>query len=178
VTQLAQGTWDDAAAWVGRVLAQVRGPDPVTAIDFRRQLEVMAFDCPLHTDEAVARAHGYETVPSPVSMTRTWSLPSYWEPGAARPGAEPMTAMIAVAQVPGVGDTILGTHVRGEHHEPLYPGDRVTATAVLRSVTPKTTRVGAGAFLVVETTFTNQRDAVLTVETATLFRFQRGQQAA
>lgn len=175
MAELVQGTWEDAQAMVGQVIAQVRGPDPVAAMDFRRQLEIMAFDCPLHTDEATAQAHGYRTVPSPVSMTRTWSLPSYWSPGEPRPGDVPMALMTAIARVPGVGDTILGTHVRSEHHEPLYPGDRVTATAILQSVTPKRTRVGDGAFLVIQTTFTNQHDVVLTVETATLFRFPRGQ---
>jgi hypothetical protein len=172
--QFAQGSWSDAEAMIGQVLHRASGPDPVSATDFRRKLEVIAFDCPLHTDEACAREHGYRTVVSPISMTRVWSLPSYWEPGRPRPHEDAMPLIIAAARIPGEGDTILATHVRCEHFESLYPGDRVTGVSVLKSVTPKTTRVGAGAFLVVETTFNNQHDEVVTVETATLFRFTRG----
>jgi acyl dehydratase len=84
-----------------------------------------------------------------------------------------MSTPIPATDVPGEGDTMIATGVRTEHLAPIYPGDRVSATAVLRSVTPKTTRVGRGAFLVVETTYTNQRDERVAVETVTLLRFQQ-----
>jgi acyl dehydratase len=173
----AQGSWGDAEAMVGQVIGRIDGPDPVAATDFRRKLEVLAVDVPIHTDEAVAREHGYRTVVSPVSMTRVWAIPSYWEPGRPRPGGAPLSVMFASANVPGEGDTMLATHIRCEHFEPLYPGDRVSSVAILKSVTRKTTRVGPGAFLVIETTFSNQRGEVVTVETSTVFRFQRGEGA-
>jgi acyl dehydratase len=68
---------------------------------------------------------------------------------------------------------MIATGVRTKHLEPIYPGDRISAAAVLRSVTPKQTRVGPGAFLVVETTYTNQRDERVAVETVTLLRFEQ-----
>jgi hypothetical protein len=40
-------------------------------------------------------------------------------------------------------------------------------------VTPKTTRIGPGAFLVVETTYTNQHGERVSVETVSLLRFQQ-----
>jgi acyl dehydratase len=171
---LAQGSWSDAEALVGQIIGRFGGPDPVSAADIRRKLEVLAFDCPLHYDERAARAHGYETIVAPVSMTRAWSIPAYWQPGMPRSGAAPLAVMFAAANVPGEGDTTLATRIRCEYFEPLHPGDRVSATAVLRSVQRKTTRVGAGAFLLVETTFVNQRGEVIMVETSTIFRYQRG----
>jgi acyl dehydratase len=72
---------------------------------------------------------------------------------------------------------VFATELTIEHHEPVYPGDRLAATAVLRRVTPNTTRVGAGAFMEVETTFVNRRDEVVTVELATVFRFDRAHNA-
>lgn len=49
-----------------------RGADSVTQNDIRRKLEVFFtfFSCPLHDDEAAAKAHGYLGVVAPVTMTR------------------------------------------------------------------------------------------------------------
>ena len=168
----AEGTWEDAEALVGSTIAVLEGADAVSAADIRRKLEVIGWDCPLHTDPGCAARHGHPDVVSPVSMARVWAMPGYWRPGDPRAATEPMTTPIPATLVPGEGDTMVATGVRMEHHRPLHPGDRVTATAVLKSVTRKTTRVGVGAFIVVETTYRDQRDEVVSVETATLLRYR------
>jgi acyl dehydratase len=165
--------WREAQALLDAEVGAFAGPDAVCAADIRRKLEVIGLDCALHHDETVAREHGYRTIVAPVSMTRTWALGAFWSPGVPVPGTEPMHVLHASQLVPGPGDTTIASHLRLRHEEPLHPGDRVTASAVLRSVTPKTTRVGAGAFFVVETTYANQRGATVSVETATLFRTTR-----
>jgi 3-methylfumaryl-CoA hydratase len=173
VSNLTPGTWADAEAMVGAVIATLEGADAVSAGDIRRKLEVIGWDCPLHTDEACAREHGYRSIVSPVSMARVWAMPAYWSPGQPSLGVEPMSTPIPATDVPGEGDTMIATGVRTEHLAPIHPGDRISATAVLRSVTRKNTRVGPGAFLVVETTYTNQRGEKVSVETVTLLRFQQ-----
>src|SRR5207237_4493080 len=85
LVDLRDGTWEDAESWVGRELAQYQGADDVTVGDIRRRLEVLAWDCPLHYDEAVARQYGYRTVVSPATMLMTWAMPAYWAPGDPRP---------------------------------------------------------------------------------------------
>jgi acyl dehydratase len=172
-SNLAEGTWEQAEALVGATLAVLEGADPVSRADIRRKLEVLGWDCPLHRDAEVARAHGYRDVISPASMVRVWAMPPYWRPSEPRVGAELMTTPLPAASIPGDGDTMIATRVRMEYLAPLYEGDRVTAEAVLESVTRKTTRVGAGAFLVVRTTYRNQHEEPVSVETATLFRYQR-----
>jgi acyl dehydratase len=166
--------WGDAIGQVGQTIGATVGPEAVSLADIRRKLEVIGLDCPLHYDEACARSHGYRTVVSPVSMTRVWTIAPNWLPGQPPPGREPHLTLLPSAEVPGHGDTIVAAQVSIEHHEPAYPGDRVSGTAVLRKVTPKTTRVGPGAFLEVETTYTNQRAKLLAIEAATLFRFDSG----
>ena len=171
VSNLAAGTWEQASAMVGQTLARTTGPDPVNEPDIRRKLEVIGWDCPLHYDAQTAREHGYRTIVSPASMTRVWTIQSYWSPGQERIGAELMSTPLPATLVPGKGDTLIATNVRLEYHEPVYPGDRITAVAVLKSVERKTTRIGPGAFFVVETKYENQHGEVVAVETATLFRF-------
>jgi acyl dehydratase len=171
-TRNANG-WSDAQAVVGEVIGRTVGTDLVTLGDIRRKLEVVALDCPLHYDESCARAFGYRTVVGPVSMTRVWAIAPSWIPGQPRPGHEPLRTMLSSADPPGHGDTVIAARLAAEHHEPVCPGDRVTGTAVLRRLTPKTTRVGAGVFIEVETTFVNQHEQLVTVELATVFRFDR-----
>ena len=57
------------------------GADEVSFNDIRRKLEVYCFDCPLHGDDAAARAHGYRGRIAPAVMTPLWSMPPYWLPG-------------------------------------------------------------------------------------------------
>lgn len=171
-SNLAQGTWADAEALVGSVIARYEGADAVSVGDIRRQLEVLGWDCELHQDDDAARAHGYDGMVSPVSMTRVWAMPAYWQPGQARVEDEVLTTPLAAASVPGEGDVMIATGIRMQYEAPMYPGDRIFATAVLRSVTRKTTRVGPGAFIVVETTYANQDEQVVAIETTTLLRYQ------
>lgn len=155
---------------IGATLASTHGADPVSVADIRRKLEVVGLACPLHSDEACARAHGYETIVSPVSMARVWAMPAYWSPGD-QTTARAVSAPVPGSVVPGPGSSLIATGVRMEYRAPMYPGDRLSSHAVLRSVTVKSTRVGDGAFLVVETTYVNQRSEVAALETATLFRY-------
>jgi 3-methylfumaryl-CoA hydratase len=173
VSNLAPGTWTQAEAMVGSTIATLTGADAVSVGDIRRKLEVIGWDCPLHTDDAAARRHGYDSIVSPVSMARVWAMPAYWSPGQPTLGTEPMSTPIPATDIPGEGDTMIATGVRTEHLAPIYSGDRISATAVLRSVTRKNTRLGPGAFLVVETTYTNQRGERVAIETVTLLRFQQ-----
>jgi len=170
--KLAQGTWEDAEALVGTVIATQEGADEVTAPDVRRKLEAIGWDCPLHTDPAVARAHGHPDVVAPASMARCFAMPAYWRPGQERPGTTPVKVPIAATSVPGIGDTLIATRIRMEYLAPVHPGDRLRSRSVLKSVTRKRTRVGDGASIVVETTYLNQRDESVTIETATLLRYQ------
>jgi 3-methylfumaryl-CoA hydratase len=139
--------------------------------DIRRKLEVIGFHSSLHDDEAFARAHGYETIVSPVSMVRVWAMPAYWLPGQQAPGAEPFHTPVPGQLVPGPGEALIAVGVRMEYRAPLYPGDRVSSVAVLTRVTPKETRVGPGAFFDVETTYANQRGETVTLETVTFLRY-------
>jgi acyl dehydratase len=176
-SNLAQGTWEDAEAMVGQTLSRVQGADPVSAPDIRRKLEVVGLDCPLHYDAQVARASGYRTIISPGSMMRTWVTPAYWNPGEPLASGKALFPPIPVSAVPGPGDRMFATGTKTEFLEPVYPGDELTATAVLTRVTRKSISVGDGAFMVIETTYTNQDGLTVARDELTVFRFSDEAQA-
>ena len=58
--------------------------------------------------------------------------------------------------------------------EPVRVGDRISNSQILRSVSgPKTTKLGAGRFWVIDVEFRNQRDEVVGVESYTGFGYRR-----
>src|SRR5918992_2589219 len=173
---LKRGTWEETEQWVGRELARFTGADEVTVGDIRRRLESLAWDCPLHYDEDVARRHGYRTIVAPATMLMTWALPPYWSPGDPRPQLDDPALIppLPACKLPAPGDCLFATSSETEYFEPVYPGDRITATSVLLEITRKRLSVGDGAFLLVGTTYVKQTGEVVGVERTTFFRYTPG----
>ena len=170
---LQRGTWEDAHSWLGKELSRFTGADPVGFGDMRRRLEVLAWDCPLHYDEEVARQYGYATVVAPTAMLMTWAMPPYWAPGDPRPGLDSPVKLPPYpgVRIPAPGDSMFATYSETEYHEPVYPGDRITGSSKLVEITRKRLSVGDGAFFTIETTYTKQTGEVVGVERLTLFRY-------
>lgn len=170
---LPRGTWDETEAWLGRELSSTEGADEVNHADIRRRLELFATDSPLNSDHDIAVAHGYRTTPAPNSMLMTLAMGAYWEPGDPEPTSDdpPVFPPLASLTIPAPGDKAFATDFEIEYGEPVYPGDRISASARFLSMERKTTRVGSGAFLTVETTYRNQDGVVVGVAQATQFRY-------
>jgi acyl dehydratase len=170
---LALGSWEDTERSLGEVVAELTGPDEVNAADIRRRLEVLAWDCPLHYDEKIAREHGYEGVVAPTTMLMSWVMPPYWSPGDPAPTLSdpPLFPTLGLCRVPAPGPAGFVTSCETEYFEPVYPGDRITATSVPTDVTRKTLSVGDGAFISVTTTYTKQTGEVVGIERIVVFRY-------
>jgi 3-methylfumaryl-CoA hydratase len=146
-------TTDDLQSWIGRE-HEFAGVDDVSRNDIRRKLEAYCFDCPLHYDDQVARAHGYRGLVAPVAMTPLWAMPAYWRPGqpvAFAPGLRENPGGIRT-DLPVVYPRGVNTATEWEYFEPLYPGDALHGNWRLVEVKPRETRLGDGVFLTVETT--------------------------
>jgi 3-methylfumaryl-CoA hydratase len=168
------GTWEEAEAQIGEEIGSFAGPDAVSVGDIRRRLEVLEWDCPLHYDDDAAQKHGYDGIVSPVSMYMCWALPSYWEPGQPRNQDLKhrfMPAIPMVRNIPGEGSGMLDAECDVEFYEPIYPGDKISATSKIASVTRKKTSVGDGAFIVVESTYTKSTGELVAIDRITLFRY-------
>ncbi|MCV7074299.1 MaoC family dehydratase N-terminal domain-containing protein, partial [Mycobacterium rufum] len=150
-----------------------RGADSVTQNDIRRKLEVFTFSCPLHDDEAAAKAHGYLGVVAPVTMTPLWGLPPYWAPG------QPSPYLVDGQEMTGnITDTLALPFSRSvnvssewQYHTPLYLGDRLQGTTTIISVEQKRTRVGTGVFLQYESEYVKVSGELVALNRNTVFNY-------
>ena len=169
-----QGTWEEAEACLGKVLAVVQGADAVEPGAIRRWLEPKQFDCPLHTDEQAARAAGWEGLRAPGAMALSLGLAPYWRPGdpPARPSDPPRQISIPVIfDVPAPCTLSFATSLEVQFAAPLRLGDRIACTTEFVGLTRKTLRVGDGAFFRQRDSYRNQRGETLAVAHLDIFRF-------
>lgn len=78
-----QRAWDGVIAAIGSDWESTPrvGADRIEPGAVRRCLEVLEFNCALHSDPAVARAQGYPDIIVPYMATLAWTLPPMWQPG-------------------------------------------------------------------------------------------------
>jgi hypothetical protein len=177
--------WAAMVALVGQEVPDdgaAMGADTVDASQIRRLLEVLEFDCPLHYDREVARAHGHADVIAPYSAVITFAFPPMWAPGdppnfvAAGAEAQPERTVL-VGQRTGLEPPMTGilqADIAMEFIRPIVVGDRLSRPGRQRllSCVPKETRVGRGAFVESESEIHNQRGEVVTRVRGTLFRYE------
>lgn len=180
--------WQPVVEAVGRDFGNGRlmtGADEVCAATIRRYLEPLEFDCALHTDAEVARAHGYADVIAPITSIQTLSLPAMWQPGqhifnSAEPHAQPETSTLSGFRAPQEPPTTgyFATDYEVEYFRPVIVGDRLHRRgAKLAGCLPRETTVGRGAFLTWESEICNQRDEVVARTRTTWLRYNPREKA-
>lgn len=149
------------------------GADDVSRNDIRRKLEVYCADCPLHYDDAAARAHGYRELVAPVTLTPLWAMPAYWAPGEPQfyaPGLREKVGGIRT-DLPNQFAKGVNTATEWEYFEPLYAGDALAGNWRLVEVKPRETRLGEGVFLTTETTIYKRSGELVAKNRNTGFRY-------
>ena len=168
------GTWEEAESYLGKVIGEDVGVDAIELGSIRRWLEPKEFDCALHTSREAAQAAGYRDVVAPSTMVFSYGLPAYWSPGdaPAKMGDEPRQIPIPVIfDVPAPCTLSFASNIDMEFFEPMIVGDIITRTSLLTSIEHKELRVGKGAFMTQEDTYTNQDGDTVAVVLLTIFRF-------
>lgn len=177
-----QTTWQPMIDAVGREFDDappVFVADPIERSAIRRWLEPLEFDCPLHYDPDVARAHGFADVTVPISALPTFALAPMWRPGEtlfteagrnAQPARTSITGIVTGLEPPTTG--YFATNIDYEYLRPAVAGDRLLKRgARLLACRPKETRVGRGAFITWGSELINQREEVVVRMQATFFRY-------
>jgi hypothetical protein len=134
------------------------GPDRIEAGAVRRYLEPLEFDCALHYDADVARAHGHEQIVAPYTSLIAFATGPLWQPGqtvfvSAERDAQPARSTLRPRMPEGAPpvSAFFATETDIEYLRPVLVGERLGRRGNrLLSCEPKETRVGRGAFVVIE----------------------------
>lgn len=149
------------AEWVGKLISAAAGRYPVEYDPIRRHCHMVGDLNPAFLDAEIAKAGPYGAVISPPSM-----LPTYFAAGGPWPPME--IANIESDQplftfgVPTPGDRGINMEVAWEFLEPIRVGDVLRLELRVADVFKKPIRLDPHAiWIVVETSFMNQHDAVV-----------------
>ena len=152
-------TWEDTEKAIGTPFFVDHGADAVTEGWIRWWNEVLEVGCPMYYDKAVAAELGHPDIPAPATFAFIAAASPFWSPGDPEGRTDPFMPKDPAMFVPKPRTTRgFATDVDAEFLHPIYPGDRLTRTAKLVSVTRKRLKTGDGAFFTIESTYTNQND--------------------
>lgn len=116
------------------------GTFPITKEGILAFCQAVGETNPLYTDEEFARRHGHPALVAPPTYPNLF----------IRHLGRPEVITVPLRQRMHAGQAV-------EPLRPIYAGDTLTATTRLKDVYTKTGRTGTMAFIVWETTFTNQK---------------------
>jgi acyl dehydratase len=111
---------------------------------------------------------------APPTMLSVWFRPHHWAPGRA--GQQlPLQVHFDLKDRLGLPEAVM-TDNTIVFHEPVRPGDVLSTSQILRSVSDeKTTKLGAGRFWVIDVEYRNQRGELVGVESYTGFGYRKAE---
>ena len=113
---------------------------------------------PIYTDPDAAAQSRHGGIVAPPTMLQAWTMKGL-NPPPREPGAQ--AELMKALEVAGY-TSVVATNCDQEYERYLRPGDLLTATEVIESVSPeKKTALGAGHFITTTTTFTDQNGDVV-----------------
>jgi len=158
-----------------KTLVGVEGPrlealDEVCQPMIRHWCEAMQDGNPLYTDEEYAKKSKYGSIITPPTMLLTWSMPPLWPP--REPPSGPLDQVLEKLDKAGFTQIII-TGSTQKYLQPLFPGDRVSFTYRVDSVSAeKQTALGKGHFVTTTFTYTNQKGELVGSQILTMLRYR------
>ncbi|WP_280512174.1 bifunctional MaoC family dehydratase N-terminal/OB-fold nucleic acid binding domain-containing protein [Nocardia farcinica] len=122
--------------------------DPVNQPMINNWVEAIGDTNPIYVDEAAARAAGHPGIVAPPAMAQVWTM---FGLGGVRPPDDPMAQTNDLLDAAGY-TSVVGTNCEQIYHRYLVPGEQVTVTSRLDSISgPKRTGLGEGWFVTFRT---------------------------
>ncbi|WP_431967212.1 bifunctional MaoC family dehydratase N-terminal/OB-fold nucleic acid binding domain-containing protein [Nocardia sp. bgisy134] len=148
--------------------------DPVNQPMINNWVEAIGDTNPIYVDEAVARAAGHPGIVAPPAMAQVWTM---FGLNGVRPEDDPMGATTELLDEAGF-TSVVGTNCEQIYHRYLVPGEQVTVTSRLETITgPKRTGLGDGWFVTFRTSW-RVGDELVTEMLFRILKFAPGTAAA
>ncbi len=127
--------------------------DPVNEPMIRQWCDAMGDRNPVYWDADAAAKSAHGSVVAPPTMLQAWILSGFRMANAERPPRDRQEELHALFQQHGYTG-VVATNCEQEYARYLKPGERVSAEAVIESISEeKATALGTGYFIVTRTTF-------------------------
>ncbi len=132
--------------------------DAVNEPMIRHWCDAMGDANPVYLEPEVAKRSAHGSIVAPPTMLQAWILPGI---EVARPSEGPLDNEQELHKL--LSDhgytSVVATDCEQEYHRYLAPGDRISATTVIESISQeKATALGIGYFIDTRATFRDQRD--------------------
>jgi acyl dehydratase len=129
----------------------------------------MQEDNPLYLDEEYARRSKYGSIISPPAMTPSWVMPPLWPPSGMPPIYERLFGICGR----GGYDQVIDSENEMHFLRPLLPGDRVHSSTKVNGVSSmKSTALGTGFFVALESGFANQCQESICRQRMTMYMYR------
>ena len=147
------------------------GPDPVNAPMIRHMVVALGDTNPIYVDDDAARAAGHPGVVAPPTMLQTWSMAGL-DRGEGPGGG--WGAALKLLDAAGFTSTV-AVNCEQEYARYLQPGDRVTVTGYLDSVSEeKQTGLGIGHFVTTKDEYRDQDGELVGTHLFRVLKFKPG----
>jgi len=170
---------DRLRAFVGREAGEPQlAPDPVNEPMIRHWCEALGDRNPVYTDHGFAAASVHGGIVAPPTMLQAWTMRGLRPPAPPRENAQ--AELMAILDEAGF-TSIVATNCEQEYTRYLRPGDVLTATSLIESISEeKKTGLGPGHFFSTLTTYRDQSGDVVgrMMQRYLKFRPPAGQSAA
>ncbi len=146
---------DRLQAFVGKPAGAPQvAPDTVNSSMIRHWAEALGDTNPIYTDEHFAKWSVHGGIVAPPTMLQVWTMRGLRPP--APPGENAQSALMAILDEAGF-TSIVATNCEQTYERYLKPGDVLTMTSVIESVSvEKKTGLGTGHFFTTLTTYCDQ----------------------
>ncbi|MGU3292815.1 bifunctional MaoC family dehydratase N-terminal/OB-fold nucleic acid binding domain-containing protein [Williamsia sp. M5A3_1d] len=151
----------------------VRGRDPINTPMIANWVEAIGDTNPIHTDDAAARAAGWDGVVAPPAMAQVWTMRGLH---GARPDDDPLSAVSQIFDDAGY-TSVVATNCDSIYHRYTRPGEEVAISSALTDVVgPKQTGLGEGWFFTTHSVWTVGDEVVAEMDFRIL-KFRPAEQA-
>jgi len=150
------------------------GPDPVNAPMIRHMVEALGDRNPIYVDDEAARAAGHDGIVAPPTMMQTWYMQGLRRDQGPPQGDGAWQTSLRLLDEAGFSSTV-AVNCEQEYFRYFRPGDRMTVTGVLESVSEeKTTAVGVGHFVTSREEYRNHDGELVGTHTWRILKFKPG----
>ena len=135
--------------------------DPVNAPMIRHWCDALGDLNPIYMDATAAEASGHDGIVAPPTMLQVWNMRGLSGPRRPAPEMDAQARMVEVLDTAGFS-SVVATNCEQEYTRYLRPGDVLTETSQVESVSPrKRTALGEGYFLTTVRTYRDQAGQVV-----------------